>query len=229
MTAQVLKVFLFDSHGEYIGPYTAHESPLEPGVYIQPTSSTRIAPPVTGPNEVAIFSAGAWTVQPDYRRAELYATVDGSLKTVDSIGPLPVGVTDKPRPSKNHVWQGGDWAVDLAQLKASKNTEINAWRLKANRSTFTHAGKVFACDELSRSDIDGANGMIANLGAIPPGWPGGWKAVDNMVLPIATVADWKAFYGSMFASGNANFMRAQDLKTALAAATTAAQVAAIVW
>jgi len=71
--------------------------------------------------------------------------------------------------------------------------------------------------------------MIANLGAMPPGWPGGWKAVDNTVLPIATVADWKAFYGSMFASGNANFIHAQDLKTALAAATTAAQVAAIVW
>lgn len=117
----------------------------------------------------------------------------------------------------------------LADLKTAKNTEINAWRLKANRSTFTHAGKLFACDELSRSDIDGANGMIANLGAMPPGWPGGWKAVDNTVLPIATVADWKAFYGSMFASGNANFVRAQDLKTALAAATTAAQVAAIVW
>lgn len=117
----------------------------------------------------------------------------------------------------------------LADLKTAKNTEINAWRLKANRSTFTHAGKAFACDELSRSDIDGANGMITNLGAMPPGWPGGWKAVDNTVLPIATVADWKAFYGSMFASGNANFVRAQDLKTALAAATTAAQVAAIVW
>lgn len=117
----------------------------------------------------------------------------------------------------------------LAQLAEAKNTEINAWRLKANRGTFGHAGKIFACDELSRSDIDGANGMIANLGAMPPGWPGGWKAVDNTYLAIATVADWKAFYGSMFASGNANFVRAQDLKTALAAATTAAQVAAIVW
>lgn len=120
-------------------------------------------------------------------------------------------------------------APTLADLKAAKNTEINARRLKANRGTFSHAGKIFACDELSRSDIDGANGMIANLGSMPPGWPGGWKAVDNTVLRIATVADWKAFYGSMFASGNTNFIHAQDLKTALAAATTAAQVAAIVW
>lgn len=117
----------------------------------------------------------------------------------------------------------------LVELKAAKNVEINAARLTANRSTFTHAAKVFACDELSRSDIDGANGMIANLGAMPPGWPGGWKAVDNTYLAIVTVADWKAFYGSMFAAGNANFTHAQDLKANLAAATTPAQVAAIVW
>lgn len=117
----------------------------------------------------------------------------------------------------------------LAELKTTKNAEINADRLGANRSTFTHGGKVFACDELSRSDIDGTNGQISNLGAMPAGWPGGWKAVDNTYLAISEVADWKAFYGSMFAAGNANFARAQALKSLLEAATTAEQVAAIVW
>lgn len=117
----------------------------------------------------------------------------------------------------------------LADLKIIKNAEINAARLVANRGTFTHAGKVFACDELSRSDIDGANGIIANLGAMPVGWPGSWKAVDNTYLPITTVAEWQAFYGSMFAAGAANFAHAQALKEALAAATTPAEVAAVVW
>lgn len=223
-------VHLYDQiTGEYRGLYEAQESPLEPDVYIEPTSSTHLSPPFVGVNEVAVFRAGAWSVQPDYRKAELYSTADASSRTVDAIGPLPAGVTDKPRPSKNHIWQGGNWVVDLGRLKASKNTEINAARLSANRSTFTHADKVFACDELSRSDIDGANGMISNLGALPPGWPGGWKAVDNTYLPITTVAEWKAFYSSMFAAGAANFARAQTLKGTLAAATTAAQVAAIVW
>lgn len=119
--------------------------------------------------------------------------------------------------------------LPLGDLKAAKNAEINAARLAANRSSFTHSGKVFACDELSRSDIDGANGMISNLGALPPGWPGGWKAVDNTYLPITSVAEWKAFYSSMFAAGATNFAHAQELKTALAAATTLAQVADIVW
>lgn len=119
--------------------------------------------------------------------------------------------------------------IDLVTLKAAKNSEINAARLSANFSTFSHGGKVIACDQLSRSDIDGTNGFISLYGTMPPGWPGGWKAVDNTYTPIATVADWKAFYASMFAAGNANFAKAQQLKTALDAATTAEEVAAIAW
>ena len=36
-------------------------------------------------------------------------------------------------------------------------------------------------------------------------------------------------YSSMFAAGNANFAKAQDLKPQLEAAITAAEVQAIVW
>lgn len=117
----------------------------------------------------------------------------------------------------------------LSELKTAKNLEINAARLAANRTKFTYAGKDIACDELSRGDIDGANGAINNLGALPPGWPGAWKAIDNTYVTIATVNDWKNFYLSMFAAGNANFVHAQTLKTALAAATTKEEVDAIIW
>lgn len=130
------------------------------------------------------------------------------------------------------LWDGEHYtpaAVDLAPLKAAKNAEINAARLAASFSTFTHAGKAIACDQLSRSDIDGTNGFVSLYGAMPPGWPGGWKAVDNTYVPIATVGDWKAFYASMFAAGNANFAKAQALKTQLDAAATAEEVAAIAW
>lgn len=119
--------------------------------------------------------------------------------------------------------------VSIEALKAAKNTEINAARLAANQGTFAHAGKLIACDPLSRSDIDGINGFVALTGSLPPGWPGGWKAADNSLLPIADVAAWTAFYGSMVAAGNAHFAHSQALKAQLAAATTAAEVAAITW
>lgn len=117
----------------------------------------------------------------------------------------------------------------LADLKAARNSYINEQRRKANLSTFGHSGKVFACDELSRSDIDGVNGEVALTGALPETFPGAWKAVDNTYLPIPDVPAWTAFYQAMVAQGAANFLHAQQLKAALAAATTPAQVAAIVW
>lgn len=120
-------------------------------------------------------------------------------------------------------------AADLELRKAGKRAEINEARLAANFSTFTHAGKVFACDQLSRSDIDGTNGFVAIYGALPPGWPGGWKAMDNTYLPITTVADWKAFYSSMFATGSANFAKSQGLKAQVESATTAEEINSIGW
>lgn len=120
-------------------------------------------------------------------------------------------------------------APTLDDLKARKNAEINAARAAANTSTFAHGGKTFSCDQLSRSDIDGVNGYVALYGALPPGFPGAWKAVDNTYLPIADVEAWKVFYTAMVAQGATNFAHAQELKTQLAAATTPEAVAAIVW
>jgi hypothetical protein len=116
----------------------------------------------------------------------------------------------------------------IVQARSAKNLEINAWRLAKNKTTFTYAGKLIACDDLSRGDIDAANNEIANLGALPVGWLGGWKAVDNSYVVIGSVATWKLFYSAMFNQGNANFAAAQAYKTQLAAATTLRQIKDIV-
>lgn len=117
----------------------------------------------------------------------------------------------------------------LAELKTAKNSEINTARLAANQTTFTYQGKQIACDPLSRGDIDGVNGYVATRGTLPPNWVGGWKAVDNSIVPIQTVAAWNSFFDSMIAQGQANFAKSESLKAQLAAATTPEQVAAINW
>lgn len=128
-----------------------------------------------------------------------------------------------------HSLEQGVIEANLLSAKTQKNAEINEARLKANFSTFKHLDKTFACDQLSRSDIDGTNGFVSLYGSLPPGWPGGWKAVDNSYIPITSVNDWKAFYSSMFTQGNANFLHAQSLKTRLEQATTVQEVQAITW
>lgn len=119
--------------------------------------------------------------------------------------------------------------ITLEEAKASKNAEINAARAEANSRAFPHAGRDFACDALSRSDIDGINGYVALNGDFPPQFPGAWKAVDNSYYPLPDVESWKAFYAAMVATGAAHFAHAQELKALLSSAATIEEVEAIVW
>lgn len=120
--------------------------------------------------------------------------------------------------------------VSLESAIAIKTVEINTARLAATYSWFPYASKVIACDQLSRSDIDGANGIISLTGVLPPGWPGAWKAMDNTYVVIPDVATWTAFYGAMVAQGTANFLHAQALKAYMNdPVRTQEQVQAIHW
>ncbi len=144
-----------------------------------------------------------------------------------SEAPLIVGVGAEGELSR--MVQVSPPLADILELKSEKNAEINRSRATANSSSFTHGGKTFSCDALSRSDIDGVNGFVALNDALPPSFPGAWKATDNTLLHLSDVSAWKAFYGALVATGSANFAHSQQLKTALAEATTAEEVAAIVW
>lgn len=120
-------------------------------------------------------------------------------------------------------------AVKLADAKTAKNAQINEWRIAANFTHFMHAGKVVRCDALSRSDIDVVAAGIAMEGTFPDEFPGAWKAADNSLIPLPNVAAFKAFHKSMTRQGSVNFSKSQQLKAALSAATTLAQVDAITW
>ncbi len=120
-------------------------------------------------------------------------------------------------------------AVMLTQAKMTKNLQINDWREAANFTTFPYGGKLVACDSLSRSDIDGVANNISLMNAFPAGFPNAWKFTDNTYTSIPDIATFKVMYSAMTAQGTANFSHSQALKTTLAAATTLAQVDAIVW
>lgn len=167
------------------------------------------------------------------RAAIIVGNAVWNIVEVDSFAGSPFELAPAQADTRiGDIWDGTTFIrpqSDISALKAEKNEEINAARLAANRSTFSFAGKLIACDELSRSDIDGVNGYVAITGELPPNWPGAWKAVDNTYVPISTVVVWRSFYSAMVAAGNAHFAKSQALKEALAAATTEAQIRAISW
>lgn len=114
----------------------------------------------------------------------------------------------------------------LEQIKQRKNSEINSARLTANRSFFIFQNKQIACDELSRSDIDAVNGVVNLLGVVPINQ---WKTLDNTYTAIPDKQTWINFYMAMVSTGQANFNKAQSLKSSLADATTIEQIEAIKW
>jgi len=119
--------------------------------------------------------------------------------------------------------------TDIDALRRERNADIDQWRAEANASMFPFAGKLIACDALSRSDIDGVANHIALFGAFPDGWPGGWKATDKTMLPLADVDAFRAMYAAMTAQGTENFNHSQDLKARLDAANTPEEIAEIQW
>jgi len=146
--------------------------------------------------------------------------VEPGLQVATPVVPVPAEATE--------VEFTVSWVPDaLERAKTHKNNRINAARALANHTSFVFAGKEIAVDPLSRSDIDGAHGAWLLVGGPPPGWPGGWKAKDNTIIPIPDMATWAAFYGAMVNQGTANFVRAQQLKAQLAAATTVEEVLAL--
>jgi hypothetical protein len=157
-------------------------------------------------------------------RAELYGLVKQAM--LDKNGPYAeyfadiVAVMDVAEPGNN---------TDLEALKRAKTFEIDTARLRTNTNSFPYKEKFIACDALSRSDIDGVNGCITLTGEFPDGWLGGWKAMDKSIVPIATIEQWKEFYGAMVAQGQKNFVYSQGLKQLLGTATTVDQVQAIAW
>jgi hypothetical protein len=140
-------------------------------------------------------------------------------------------IKDYPPFAGSNVTDAAEDSADITldAAKATKITEINKSRLAANTSSFSYQGKDIACDALSRSDIDGVNGYVALTGTFPEGWIGKWKAVDNSLVLIETLDDWKAFYAAMVEQGQSNFLYSQWLKQQVADATTAEQVGAIYW
>lgn len=174
----------------------------------------------------------------------LYNTLDGLVRGFCNEDEAPVmdGCETFQLPEQVIQWPAGDpehaklyflegelvWqdSRTLTEIKAAKNQQINAARLKANRSSFMFDSKEIACDELSRSDIDAVNGVVSLLGIVPITE---WKAVDNTYVQIPDKPTWVQFYLAMVQQGQQNFAKAQALKAQLASAETVEQVNSIQW
>lgn len=155
--------------------------------------------------------AGQKAVVSSFLRGE-----DGRLSTVWVIEPLTASETN----AQNQAF---------TEAKLQRVSLINAWRAEANQSSFPFEGKQIACDQLSRSDLDGVASHVLLFGEFPEGFPNAWKAIDNTYVPLPTVDTFKSMYAAMTRQGTINFARSQQLKALVAAAADVSEVNAVTW
>lgn len=117
----------------------------------------------------------------------------------------------------------------LLDAKIAKGAEINAARRAALSGLFTWRGHQISHDDEARSNIESTSSYISSSGALPPGWPGYWKAEDNTLVPLTTLADWQDFLAARTARGTAIFSYSEQMKAQILAAQTIAEVDAVTW
>lgn len=85
-----------------------------------PRYCTHIPPQPYGENQTAIFNkeTNGWDIVKDFRGTKMFTKHDGDEVIVTS--PVPdEQLTDKPRPSEFHFWDGEDWKEDTDKKKAA--------------------------------------------------------------------------------------------------------------
>ena len=118
-------VYNYDPNtGEYLGPETAHESPMEPGVYLIPAHSTETVPPEVGEHQAAVYRNGAWTLVEDHRGEVWYDTATQERHEIKTLGIVPETWTQIVPTDPESIWNGTAWEVPFEVLKERKRREI---------------------------------------------------------------------------------------------------------
>ncbi|WP_306426564.1 tail fiber assembly protein [Achromobacter xylosoxidans] len=127
-----------DQGGYFLGPTVAHESPLEPGVFLIPGGAIDEPPPeVIEPGMAYSFTGDAWLAVEDHRNGRLYLTADGAdyrpgadgpneSAPYTGIGPMPDWLTSVARPDAWSVWRDGGWIRDETAWAASQAAALLA-------------------------------------------------------------------------------------------------------
>ncbi|MBS1183769.1 MAG: hypothetical protein H6Q99_3649 [Proteobacteria bacterium] len=212
-------VYQTDAAGIFIGEAVAHESPLEPGVFLIPAGCVESAPPVAEAGDAAVWSGSAWALVDDRRGESWY---DGNNRIlVDFIGdPVERGYTASAPPPT------------LDALRADKlGAIVSAAHALLARGAPVDSGLHIALDDGSRADLTAMAAMATAATSSAVAWPDsyarGWIARENLRVPLPTPAAGLALAASVGAYYAAIIQRRRDLKDAALSAEDAVALDAI--
>jgi hypothetical protein len=209
-------VYLFDEiTGEFLGDYSAQESPLEPGVYIAPELSTDIAPLPFKEGFAVCFKNGQWEYVQETRGDWFNAA--GELINITQLNALVApDLTRLPPPPT------------IAKLKALKMQEINE-KFEQSIQQITAGYPASETSSWGKQEAE-ARAYVANSSATTPliDALASSRSVNKAELVTRIIAKSDLFAGI---SGTLIGRRQalEDDLNALPETATAEDVAAIVW
>ena len=118
-----IRCFYYDGiTGEYTG---WSDEFISIGVSM-PGNSTDIDPGDESSGEVAVFTNDIWEWKADHRGTTVYSTVDGTTSTIDYIGEIKDGYTEKAPGTPYDKWDGSEWLTDADAQHAAAVVEAEA-------------------------------------------------------------------------------------------------------
>lgn len=214
--------------GEYLGPETAHESPMEPGVYLMPAHSTETAPPEAGEHQAAVYRNGAWLLTDDHRGETWYDTATQERHEIKALDEAISNTWTQIEPTDHEaVWNGEAWEVPFAVLKERKQGEIWAAGdaiLAAVKTKYTQA----EIESWSKQEQGAKDLAAGTAGTDAAQFVAGIAALRG--IPVDTLRDKilanVTAYGQLCTAVIGTQQRLDDL---IKAAQTADDLAAITW
>lgn len=213
--------------GEYLGPESAYESPMEPGVYLMPAHSTEAEPPETGGHQAAVYRDGVWSLIDDHRGEVWYDTATQERHEIKTLGVVPETWTQIEPTDPESIWNGTAWEVPFEVLKARKQREIWAAGdavLASVKTRYTQA-EIESWSKQEQGAKDLAAGVTDSEAAQ---FVAGIATLRG--IPVETLRDKilanVAAYGQLCTAVIGTQQRLDDL---IKAAQSAEDLAAVVW
>ncbi|WP_230939066.1 tail fiber assembly protein [Burkholderia vietnamiensis] len=139
--------------------FLADIDPMNSSRYLVPAFCTLEPLPERAPRTWPFWRDDRWEMLPDYRGVRLYRTESGAVAeiTVAGVTPDEAGLTEVPRPSDEHVWRDGGWAID-EEIVADKVREaaMNDFFARLEKARKQNLGKSDARVTGRLSDLDAA-------------------------------------------------------------------------
>ncbi len=214
-------VYVYDNDGVYLYPEKCYPSGLEEGLFIEPTFSTEIEPPIVEENHVAQFLNGIWISVPSYIGETWYDQTTGTPTIIEAIG-LPASNLGATLPLFMLLEKAKATQIAVLQSAYQKAIAAPVEYTTANGYTATFSIDSASVSNLEKVLLAHADTKVFSLGI--------WPAADNSIVTPFTYEDLQSLANTIAAIDEPDYLHLLTLIAQVQSITTSVvDIQAINW